>query len=248
MKVHSRGTLRYKIISFLGKSFISFLEFFVQRFSKEKIVFNNEDFPWVNEVEKNYEAILKEYKTVSEQTVLPDIREISEEQDSVIEKNFWTFFPLYAYGIPIKENLLRCPETVNILDLIPNKTTVFFSVIKPNTFIKPHRGAYKGYLRYHLGIDIPSPTDKCGIKILDKIYNWENGKSIIFDDTYIHEAWNYSERERVVLYVDFIKPMPKILMVVSKFLTWLISRSPFIQNAAVRLNENKLNKKELVVA
>jgi ornithine lipid ester-linked acyl 2-hydroxylase len=242
VKIYSKKTLRYKVTAFLGKTCIRLLEFFIKVFSEEKIVFNKAEFDWVLEIEKNYEVIWEEYKSVSGNIQLPDICEISEEQDAVIERNYWTFFPLYAYGIPISENLLRCPQTTKLLEAIPDKTTAFFSVIKPGTHIKSHRGAYKGYLRYHLGVDIPSPYVDCGIKICDKVYHWENGKSLIFDDTYLHEAWNHSAKQRVVLYVDFIRPMPKPLVVISRWLTLLISHSPFIQNGVAKLQAHKFDK------
>jgi beta-hydroxylase len=148
---------------------------------------------------------------------------------------------LYVYGIPLVENLSLCPETARIIQAIPNKTTVFFSAIKPGTFIKEHRGAYKGYLRYHLGVQIPAHPTECGLKINDRVYHWENGKSLIFDDTYLHEAWNNSNEERVVLYVDFIRPMPWFLVNLSKWLTYLISQSPFVQNGIVKLKTRKLD-------
>ena len=54
---------------------------------------------------------------------------------------------------------------------------------------------------------------------------------MIFDDTFKHTAWNNSNEERTVLYVDFIRPMPAVLMRISKWLTLLINKSPFIRNA-----------------
>ena len=30
---------------------------------------------------------------------------------------------------------------------------------------------------------------------------------MIFDDTYEHEAWNDTDRTRVVLFVDFVRPL-----------------------------------------
>lgn len=36
--------------------------------------------------------------------------------------------------------------------------------------------------------------------------NWQDGKCLIFDDTVKHEAWNYSDKTRIVLLVDFKKP------------------------------------------
>ena len=33
--------------------------------------------------------------------------------------------------------------------------------------------------------------------------HWEEGRCIVFDDSYEHEVWNRTEHERVLLLVDF---------------------------------------------
>ena len=37
--------------------------------------------------------------------------------------------------------------------------------------------------------------------------HWTEGKSLVFDDTFQHEAWNKTQKDRVVLFMDFVKPM-----------------------------------------
>lgn len=61
----------------------------------------------------------------------PDICDISEEQYQVIARDWWTFFPFFIYGIPIQHNIEQCPETARLLELIPDKTTVFFPSCAP---------------------------------------------------------------------------------------------------------------------
>lgn len=43
----------------------------------------------------------------------------------------------------------------------------------------------------------------CGIRIGDQIREWEEGKCLVFDDSYEHEVWNKTGEERVLLLVDF---------------------------------------------
>ncbi len=43
----------------------------------------------------------------------------------------------------------------------------------------------------------------------DRIY-WEQGKVVVFDDTFEHEVWNNTDQERIVLLFDFDRPMKKI--------------------------------------
>lgn len=227
--------LAYNLIAFSGKKIIRILEWIITRFVSNSPVFEPVKFGWTKKFENNINLIRNEYITIAKKFKLSDISEISAEQQIVVDRNKWTFFPLYIYGNKIEHNLTSCPATAKLLEEIPNLTTAFFSVLLPGARVKQHRGAFKGYLRYHLGVNIPQPTTSCGIKIDNKTYYWENGSSLIFDDTFLHEAWNKSNMERVVLYVDFIRPMPKVLVCISKGLTKMISASPYIQNSLAKI-------------
>ena len=37
--------------------------------------------------------------------------------------------------------------------------------------------------------------------------SWREGKSLVFDDTYEHEAWNETDATRVVLFLDVVRPL-----------------------------------------
>jgi Aspartyl/Asparaginyl beta-hydroxylase len=45
------------------------------------------------------------------------------------------------------------------------------------------------------------------IRIKDKFHTWKEGEGIIFDDSWEHEVYNRSNDIRVVLIVDFFRPM-----------------------------------------
>jgi beta-hydroxylase len=242
MKIEPIESFAYKWKAFLGKTILRIVELFIDAVIVRKPVYQCSDFSWIQAIEKNHSEILREYIEIKGNSKLSDINQISDEQKSVVEKDKWFFFPLYAYGIPIQKNLELCPVTAQTIKHITNVTTVFFSVLTANTYVKPHRGAFKGYLRYHLGVQIPNDFDCCGIRIRNKIYHWENGKSLIFDDTYIHDAWNESSEDRVVLYVDFVRPMPKALTLITKSLTKAISKSPFVQNALEKYEREETYK------
>lgn len=237
-------TIKYKITSLLGKSVIYFLEKLISGFVKKEIYISTDQFKWIDVLESNYSQIKHEFDEFYKKHtgLIPDICEISEEQNQVVNKNEWKFIPLYAYGIPVTSYLPFFPVTAKCLQSIPDYTTVFFSILMPKTKIKSHRGAYKGFLRYHLGIRIPENNKICGINISNEVYHWENGKSVVFDDTFEHFAWNDSNEYRTVLYIDFIRPMPAFLMWISKKMTKVISKSLFIQNAVKNLNNFEQDK------
>ena len=68
-----------------------------------------------------------------------------------------------------------------------------------------HIGYYKGIMRYMLPITIPKDTDNIWLNVNGIKYHWEEGKSMLWDDTYPHAAYNNTEEVRVVLYMDVFR-------------------------------------------
>lgn len=232
--------IRYRISSVLGKTLIRILEIPIGIVVPQRAMFNPEEFGWAENLERLWPDIQREYQEIaSVPETLPDIRDISVEQQPVIEAQRWVFFPLKLYGVPLPKQLAACPVTAKAIASIPHCTTAFFSVLKPGARIKPHRGAFKGYLRLHLGVVVPDEAHLCGLRIGNDIFHWEEGSSLIFDDTFIHDAFNDADTERVVLYIDFIRPMPAVLLWLSKGLTWLVSRSAYVQGSIHNLRMHR---------
>ncbi|HEY4415174.1 MAG TPA: aspartyl/asparaginyl beta-hydroxylase domain-containing protein, partial [Verrucomicrobiae bacterium] len=121
--------------------------------------------------------------------------------------NDWKTFFLAGIGMDCSENAARCSETMRLLGKIPGMKTAFFSILSPHKHIPAHRGAFNGLLRFHLGLLVPEPREKVRIRIGNDFRNWTEGKALIFDDTFNHEVWNDTEGYRVVLFVDFTRPL-----------------------------------------
>jgi aspartate beta-hydroxylase len=49
------------------------------------------------------------------------------------------------------------------------------------------------------------PSD-CALNVGGEVHEWREGRAVVFDDTYEHEAWNRSDRTRVVLIFDIWNP------------------------------------------
>jgi ornithine lipid ester-linked acyl 2-hydroxylase len=95
--------------------------------------------------------------------------------------------------------------------------------------LPPHRGPYNGVLRLHLGLIVPEPREQLGIRVEKDLYRWKEGEAVVFDDAYEHEAWNRTSHTRVVLFVDFRKP----LRFPANFMNWLLLHlaifTPFVR-------------------
>jgi len=97
---------------------------------------------------------------------------------------------------------------VRVLQKIPGMKSAMFSILAPRKHIPEHRGLWKGVLRYHLGLIIPEPVGSSRIRVGKDVRFWEEGKSMIFDDSHPHEVWNDCDSQRIVLFVDVERPLP----------------------------------------
>lgn len=215
-------------------SFIKMVEDFNVRFSKHgnPPVYDKETFPWVKNIEDNWEKIRKELDEVMERREdLPSFHEIMPEVETITTDNNWKTFFLAGYGLESDENAKRCPETVRLLKQIPGMKTAFFSILSPNKHIPAHKGPFNGVLRYHLGLKVPEPKEKCRIRIDKEITHWDEGDSIIFDDTFNHEVWNDTSGYRAVLFVDFVRPVKFPFNLFNKLVVSAAAFAPFIKEA-----------------
>ena len=125
-----------------------------------------------------------------------------------------------------------CPQTWRIVRTIPGLKTAMFSILEPGKQLKPHRGPYNGVLRLHLGLIVPdTPPGTVAIRV-DEDLPVEGRKGADLRRLVWTEAWNDSEQTRVVLFVDFVKP----LRFPASFVNWLILHiapfTPFIRDGA----------------
>ncbi len=193
-------------------------------------IYDNAAFPWTKEIEREWPAIRAELNRVlTRKDDLPGFHELSTDVSTISQDRGWKTFFLSGYGFRSEKNIALCPETWRICQKIPGLITVMFSIFEPNKHLPPHRGPYNGVLRLHVGLIVPEPRDQLGIRIEKDLYRWKEGEAVVFDDAFEHEAWNYTPHTRVVLFVDFRKP----LRFPANFLNWLLLNlavfTPFIR-------------------
>ena len=195
-------------------------------------VYPAEWFPWTAKLEDNWQVMRKELdQLLARRRDMPDFHQILEPVKTITQDDDWKTFFLIAPGMDCTANQEQCPETTKLLGQVPDIRTAMFSILSPGKHIPPHRGAYNGLLRYHLGLKVPEPHEKCRIRIADKTTVWREGQSLVFDDTFNHEVWNDTEGVRVVLFVDFLRPMKKPYDAINRSLVQLGSLTPQMRKA-----------------
>lgn len=121
----------------------------------------------------------------------------------------WDGYYFYRHGQRRDDNCAACPQTARALDALPlcrvveHAPEAFFSVFTPGTHLMPHRGVTNTRVVAHLPLLIPP---ECALSVGGEVHVWQEGRVVMFDDTYEHEAWNRADRSRVVLIFDLWNP------------------------------------------
>jgi hypothetical protein len=161
---------------------------------------DSQKFPLAVALEQATEQIEAELRNL-------DTRLFVDEAEAIDREGRWSVLFLTKHGVRCDDVCAMCPVTASVLDAHASATKLagvsYFSCLDPGTRVAPHRGATNTRLRCHLGIEVP---DHCGLRVGGITGVWERGRCIVFDDSFIHEVWNLSDRRRVVLIVDMWHP------------------------------------------
>lgn len=222
----------------LSMAIVAFVERLNLKLAKlgNPCVYDCAAFPWAAEVERQWRVIRDELdRVLVRKSELPNVQELTADAAALSRDAGWKIFPLVAYGLRSQPNIDLCPQTWRVVRAIPGLTTAMFSILEPGKRIPPHRGPYNGVLRLHLGLIVPEPRDRLAIRIGPERRHWQEGQALIFDDAYEHEAWNETAGLRVVLFVDFEKPLRFPASVLNRLLLRLAVFTPFVREGGENL-------------
>jgi aspartate beta-hydroxylase len=155
---------------------------------------------------------------------VPRFHDIMPEQADISanDRRDWRMLILKAYGRGVPENLGRCPTLAGLLDACPEVTSAAVSYLAPHKHIPPHRGPFRGIMRFHLGLRIPTGPDgrPATIMTIDgREYRIADGECLLWDDTFPHEVLNDSDERRIALLLDVWRPdMPADLELLSRLI------------------------------
>lgn len=159
------------------------------------------EFPIVGYLESNYPAIRDEILAL-------EATRFHRESERIERTGDWDVVFLYERGRRREEACRACPVTTQGIEAHRAMRTpaglVYVSRMRPRTHINPHRGPTNLRLRCHLAIKVP--TGDCAIRVGDETRRWQEGRCLVFDDFLLHEAWNRTDEDRVVLIVDLWHP------------------------------------------
>lgn len=173
-------------------------------------------FPWLEELEQATTAIQQEMRvTRNESDAYAPFLGVDAEKlppgllAGARGNPAWDAYFFYRHGVRDEIHALQCPATTKALELTPlvrireHAPEICFSALAPGTHILKHRGITNTRLTVHLPLEIP---EECALVSGGEIHVWQEGRAMVFDDTFEHEAWNRSAQSRVILLMDTWNP------------------------------------------
>jgi hypothetical protein len=171
-------------------------------------------FPWIAELEAAVPAMRAEVEQVlaEDQGIEPYVQTEAERASrghSLLNDARWSAFHLYRNGELVEDNAMRVPLIMRLLDVLPiprirrRSPMALISILKPGTHIPPHHGMINTRLICH--VPLVAETG-CRLRAGAETRDVVEGRAMIFDDSFEHEAWNDGDAVRAVLLFEIWRP------------------------------------------
>ena len=180
------------------------------------------------------EAFRQNYKLILEEAARASVPELARSDRGfafqTIGSAGWRHFFIRWHGTTDPVAAACCPTTTRLVEAAPEIKIAFFSILEPDSHIKPHVGPHRGVLRYHLGLRTPN-DERCYISVDGTRYTYHDGQDTLFDDTYVHAVENGTDQPRVVLFLDIERPFPGwFAHWLNRLVFWAVSLFPSKSN------------------
>lgn len=174
----------------------------------------NEIFPWVRELEGAVPQMRAETEQVlaKHQGLEPYVQEEANRASrghKLLNDTRWSAFHLFKRGERVEDNARHCPSIMQLLELPPiprikhRSPMALISILHPGTHIPPHHGMLNTRLICHIPLVVPPG---CRLRVAGETREVVEGKAMIFDDSFEHEAWNEGHSARAVLLFEIWRP------------------------------------------
>ena len=176
--------------------------------------YERSEFPWLADMESAIPAMQSELAAVMEgQTEFNPYVESNPHRprpnNPLLDDSKWGAYYFWRDGNLVAENAARCPKTVAALESAPipviqdRSPMALYSVLEADTHIAPHFGLLNTRLICHIPLVLPG---NCALRVGGETREWKAGEALIFDDSFEHEAWNKSNKRRVILLFEIWRP------------------------------------------
>jgi len=138
---------------------------------------------------------------------IPRFHEIIPDQEDISANDGrdWRLYVLKAYGVEHPQHMETCPRLTGVVRTAPDVLSASLSFMESGKHVPPHRGPFRGVIRFYMGLSVPRGADgrpAALLKIDGKEYRVGDGEWLLWDDTYCHEVLNAGDDIRSVLLLD----------------------------------------------
>lgn len=195
-------------------------------------------YPGHRALEARLEALTAEAEALLARVgAIPRFHDISATQASISANDGkdWRLVILRSYGVEMTQNQRLLPALAAVLRDQPEVLSAAVSYLAPGKHIPPHRGPFKGILRYHLCLKAAGDAEHpCYLRLDDGRHDYRAGEALLWDDTFEHEVRNDTDDYRIALLLDIRRPaLPAALALVSRLVIGVVA-------TAVRLQKKRI--------
>jgi aspartate beta-hydroxylase len=160
-----------------------------------------DDFPLAAYLESHWPTIRREILSL-------DPSSFHRESERIQRSGDWDVAFFYERGRRRHDVCEACPVATRGIEGHGAVRTMaglaYASRMRAGTHIRAHRGPTNLRVRCHLGIQVPEGD--CAIRVGDETRRWAQGRCLVFNDHFEHEAWNHTDEDRIVLIADLWHP------------------------------------------
>ncbi|MFJ7996077.1 aspartyl/asparaginyl beta-hydroxylase domain-containing protein [Streptomyces sp. NPDC096310] len=162
--------------------------------------------PVVHALEAGHQAIKEELNVAwtARREAFSDYEHYLTRQEN------WQALYLFRKGGLVAESATMVPTAYQLLKDVAVDTEKIcpllechFSTLLPGPGIDPHCDLWNFSINLHLAVDIPAG---CSITVAGETRSWKEGKCLLFDYSFEHEARNEGTRPRTCLLIDLWHP------------------------------------------
>lgn len=163
-----------------------------------------EECPWLDRAEAAWRDVRAEVEEYRRQRG-EGIRASFVPDD--VDIRGWDAINFVSYLHRYPHNCRAFPKTIALLRSIPDVTTAYVSILAPGAGLPVHNGDTNTTYRCHLGLVVPEGgVDLCGLDVGGERTGWREGEAFAFNEAPRHFVWNRTDRERIVLVFDVLRP------------------------------------------
>jgi beta-hydroxylase len=185
---------------------LNFVFAFFSRGGGRKPVFATSFVRGLELIRQKFDIIRDEAKSLLDAGVFQRPPAVDDPGLNSFEKGGWRRYPIKWHRPSCRPSAVSaCPQTCSILEKIPAIRSAMFVVLPPGGRIGRHHDPLATSLRYHIGLITPN-SEKCALMLDGQAYPWHDGMELLFDQTYLHSAFNETDQPRVILFCDVDNP------------------------------------------